>query len=347
MEVSCTTTTTRSHSGTTPRQKLLSFNQKKQICAFHNDHPEIKQIDLIKHFTKQFDLPYIIPKSTISGLLRNKYMYLSNTCSDKKKSKAQYPHLEESLYAWYLNEKSTGANVADAQLVEKAESLCKTLSLDGFKCSSGWLYRFKHRYELNETCKHLTDDQSQDEVDQSQNTNSDCMSQTGKTEKRHIKQSYPVKLYDCIFKDVNNENDTDSHPESFAAALASISANKTALKDSDDISSYETKSNEAQSMCMMIPHGGAQANTCSSNANLEYDQIKYNFLKLLKQFKIFEFDKFMKWLEKLVNDYQRIGYNVIGKLGHNNLLFLNDHQLSKSHMMSDCRKSRLRIHCLQ
>ena len=40
---------------------------------------------------------------------------------------------------------------------------------------------------------------------------------------------------------------------------------------------------------------------------------KFNFLKLLKQFKIFEFDKFMKWLEKLVYDYQRIGYNVIGK----------------------------------
>jgi hypothetical protein len=51
-----------------------------------------------------------------------------------------------------------------------------------------------------------------------------------------------------------------------------------------------------------------------SNINMEYDQIKYNFLKLLKQFKIFEFDKFMKWLEKLVYDYQRIGYNVIGKL---------------------------------
>jgi hypothetical protein len=59
---------------------------------------------------------------------------------------------------------------------------------------------------------------------------------------------------------------------------------------------------------------------------MEYDQIKYNFLKLLKQFKIFEFDKFMKWLEKLVHDYQRIGYNVIGKLSpcdtqQNNLLF--------------------------
>jgi hypothetical protein len=50
-----------------------------------------------------------------------------------------------------------------------------------------------------------------------------------------------------------------------------------------------------------------------NNDNMEYDQIKFNFLKLLKQFKIFEFDKFMKWLEKLVYDYQRIGYNVIGK----------------------------------
>jgi hypothetical protein len=178
MEASYTTTTT---SGTTPRQKLgLSFNQKKHICAFHNDHPEIKQIDLIKYFTKQFDLPYLIPKSTISGLIRNKNMYLSNTCSDKKKSKAQYPHLEESLYAWYLNEKSTGAIVADTQLTEKAESLCKTLNLDGFKCSSGWLYRFKHRYELNETGKHVTDDQSQDDYDQSQNNISDYMSQTGK-----------------------------------------------------------------------------------------------------------------------------------------------------------------------
>jgi hypothetical protein len=139
----------------------------------------MKQIDLIKYFTKQFDLPYLIPKSTISGLLRNKNTYLSNTCSDEEKSEAQYPHLEELLYAWYLNEKSTGANVGDTQLIEKAESLCKTLNLDGFKHLSGWLYRFKHRYELNETGKYVAD-QSHYEDDQSLNNNSDYMSQTGK-----------------------------------------------------------------------------------------------------------------------------------------------------------------------
>ncbi len=176
MEASYTTTPT---SGTTPRQKLgLSFNQKKHICAFHNDHPEMKQIDLIKYFTKQFDLPYLIPKSTISDLLKNKKTYLSTT--DKvEHDKSQHSNLEEALYAWYLNEKSTGANVADTQLIEKAESLCKTLNLDGFKCSSGWLYRFKHRYELNETGKHVADDQSQDDDDQSQNNISDYLSQTG------------------------------------------------------------------------------------------------------------------------------------------------------------------------
>lgn len=58
---------------------------------------------------------------------------------------------------------------------------------------------------------------------------------------------------------------------------------------------------------------GNNNNKNTNNDNMEYDQIKFNFLKLLKQFKIFEFDKFMKWLEKLVYDYQRIGYNVIGK----------------------------------
>ncbi len=48
------------------------------------------------------------------------------------------------------------------------------------------------------------------------------------------------------------------------------------------------------------------------NANAEYSQIKFDFLKLLKQFKIFEFDRFMKWLGNLVDDYEQIGYNVIG-----------------------------------
>jgi hypothetical protein len=103
--------------------------------------------------------------------------------------------------------------------------------------------------------------------------------------------------------------------ESLAGALASASANKKTLK-SDDLITNETISNEAHSMFMTISRGGAQANTCSSNVNMEYDQIKYSFLKLLKQFKIFEFDKFMKWLEKVVRDYQRTGYNVIGKLRH-------------------------------
>ncbi len=60
-------------------------------------------------------------------------------------------------------------------------------------------------------------------------------------------------------------------------------------------------------------HSTANAFDTHSNDNLEYDQIKYNFLKLLKQFKIFEFDKFMKWLENLIGDYHKIGYNVIGE----------------------------------
>jgi hypothetical protein len=54
-------------------------------------------------------------------------------------------------------------------------------------------------------------------------------------------------------------------------------------------------------------------NTQSEQDSVDYDQIKYNFLKLVKQFKIFEFDKFMKWLSRVVDDYNRIGYNIIGK----------------------------------
>jgi hypothetical protein len=169
-----------------PRRKLgLTFEQKRRICVFHGEHPEMKQHDLIKHFTKQFGLPYRIPKSTISGLLKNKTIYLTQTymdLSNKKKSKALYPQLEEALYTWYLNEKSMGVNVVDNQLIEKAEELCKTLSLDGFKCSTGWLYRFKNRYDLNEVGKNgvKMDENDDNDDDLSQNNISEYMNETGR-----------------------------------------------------------------------------------------------------------------------------------------------------------------------
>lgn len=57
-----------------------------------------------------------------------------------------------------------------------------------------------------------------------------------------------------------------------------------------------------------------ETHTSSVDALDSYEHIKFEFLKLLKQFKIFDFDKFMKWLERLVYDYQRIGYNIIEHL---------------------------------
>ena len=73
------TSTTTAQAPAPQRRKLgLSFEQKRRICIHQDEHPELKQHDLIKHFTELFDLPYSIPKSTISGLLKNKSFSYSN-----------------------------------------------------------------------------------------------------------------------------------------------------------------------------------------------------------------------------------------------------------------------------
>lgn len=79
--------------------------------------------------------------------------------------------------------------------------------------------------------------------------------------------------------------------------------------------------------------------TNDENFDMEYEQIKYNFLKLLKQFKIFDFDKFMKWLEKLVFDYQRNGYNVIENLEAEFHALNNNKKLQP--ITNDCKRQSI------
>ncbi|CAH0729636.1 unnamed protein product, partial [Brenthis ino] len=65
--------------------------------------------------------------------------------------KSQNELLEEALYCWFLQKRSTGQPISGPLLCEKALQLNKKIGSDeSFVASNGWLYRFKSRHGIRE-----------------------------------------------------------------------------------------------------------------------------------------------------------------------------------------------------
>lgn len=119
-------------------------------------------IDSLKQGEPSYKLAdkYGVGRSTISDIKKNADTILKYTCKldsangskhRKMMKKAKNEVLDEVLYCWYLQQRSSGQDICGPLLCEKALQLNKKIGGDdAFKASNGWLYRFKSRHGIRE-----------------------------------------------------------------------------------------------------------------------------------------------------------------------------------------------------
>ncbi|XP_072574493.1 ARL14 effector protein isoform X3 [Paramormyrops kingsleyae] len=91
---------------------------------------------------------YALSKSTVSDIWSNREKYKTSSQfadGSKKMRKSTYDDVEDALFLWLKQARSLGAPVSGPILKEKAVRLAVELGHNDFKCSDGWLDRFKKR----------------------------------------------------------------------------------------------------------------------------------------------------------------------------------------------------------
>ncbi|KAK1929385.1 Protein PDC2 [Phytophthora citrophthora] len=83
----------------------LTFEQKKKVYIWHDDHPSMTQTELAEKAKKKFVLDKQPGQATISGLLKNTHRYKNAKDEDqqsRRTRKVVYPELDEALANWIL-----------------------------------------------------------------------------------------------------------------------------------------------------------------------------------------------------------------------------------------------------
>ncbi|KFR08652.1 Tigger transposable element-derived protein 4, partial [Nipponia nippon] len=126
------------------RKKSISIEEKIDI------------ISAVESGKKKADIAakYGIKKNSLSSIMKNKEKVLEAFESlrfDPKRKRlrtAFYTDLEEALMKWYRTAQCLNVPVSGPMLRLKANDFAQKLGHSDFKCSNGWLDRFKSRYGL-------------------------------------------------------------------------------------------------------------------------------------------------------------------------------------------------------
>ena len=68
--------------------------------------------------------------------------------SRKKSKKSDNKDLDEAVFTWFINARSSNIPVNEIIIKEKALSLAKSLELTDFRVSDGWLDKWKQRHNV-------------------------------------------------------------------------------------------------------------------------------------------------------------------------------------------------------
>lgn len=96
---------------------------------------------------------YNIPRSTLSTLLKTKgdikaKAGQSQHCGAHRVRKPAFQDVERSLHRWFLDARARNIPVSGPMPQQKAKDFVFIHQAEGFAASSGWLQRFKARYQI-------------------------------------------------------------------------------------------------------------------------------------------------------------------------------------------------------
>lgn len=95
---------------------------------------------------------YALSTSTVATIWKNREIILAafenNQSNCKKLKKCDKSDLDEALLIWFKIQRSNGLPMSGPILKAQAEKLAVELGYRDFKCTNGWLDRFKNRYNI-------------------------------------------------------------------------------------------------------------------------------------------------------------------------------------------------------
>jgi len=132
----------------------------KRKCVDLDLSSKMDIIKLIDAKFKRKDIAdkYGIDVSTISKLYKNrekitKNFHSSLLVADRKQMRTSvYTDVEEALLKWFKQTRAAQLSISGPMLAEIAESLVKEMGLLDWKCSNGFLERFKKPHNIALCC---------------------------------------------------------------------------------------------------------------------------------------------------------------------------------------------------
>ncbi|KAF3937079.1 hypothetical protein ABW19_dt0206746 [Dactylella cylindrospora] len=129
--------TSSSSTGTGNSRRTLTDADRRRMCLYHEQHPNVKQTEIGAMFG--------VERSTVSKVLRQREKYLYPDDGPKqpiKRAKGKCPDFDRALSNWAKNEKKKGHIITDEMIRDKAKFFAQScgvtetqfkLNLDKFK----------------------------------------------------------------------------------------------------------------------------------------------------------------------------------------------------------------------
>ncbi|CAM1321624.1 Uncharacterised protein r2_g3003 [Pycnogonum litorale] len=127
-----------------PERKPISLSQKAEFVQKYRSGA--KQSKLAED--------YGLAKTTINTIVSkgDKILaeYEGNRLKENRKRMrtAAHPELESALFQWFQQVRAKNVLVTGPLLIEKAKEFANRLKIENFRVSTGWLDRFKDRYNI-------------------------------------------------------------------------------------------------------------------------------------------------------------------------------------------------------
>lgn len=96
---------------------------------------------------------YSVSPAMICQIKKNKQKIVESSSSlpetTRKSRTTNYIDIDSALFEWFLLQKQRAIPISGPILKEKATKIAKSLGIDQFECSVGWLSRFKKRHGIS------------------------------------------------------------------------------------------------------------------------------------------------------------------------------------------------------
>ena len=129
----------------TSRKRVhLSIDKKVEVIKYATDHPGVD----VRAIGEQFK----VSKTQVSDILKNKASvqmdFKSNLATHQKPHNSKFASVNEALCEWFRMACAKNIYPSGPQLTAKAKEIATRLGIDGFEKGSGWLTKWKGRYNI-------------------------------------------------------------------------------------------------------------------------------------------------------------------------------------------------------